>query len=243
MELRDIQSCLRATIESRASLVGPFLVLHNESSDNPFLNYAVPVVDAAPTPDDVTALVAYFTERDRLPRLEYVRPAPAVDSPLAAAGFDVTETLTLMALDEFVPVSSGSEYRALLPTDEATLRVANGVQHVAYGEPDAEPDPTGLLRLIANGGCVAIAEAPDGTLVGAGVFAQPSGGLVEIAGVGVLPKYRRHGVGRLLASALTQEALRRGHQPFLQVEKDEPERIYQRLGYRVIGDMADARRS
>jgi hypothetical protein len=58
----------------------------------------------------------------------------------------------------------------------------------------------------------------------------------------VLPEHRRHGVGRLVTAALTAEALRRGFQPFLQVEKDEPARLYERIGYRRIGEMADARR-
>jgi len=49
MELRDIQSCLRAGIESRSTEVGPFLVLINSGSDNPFSNYAVPTDGAAPT--------------------------------------------------------------------------------------------------------------------------------------------------------------------------------------------------
>jgi predicted GNAT family acetyltransferase len=57
----------------------------------------------------------------------------------------------------------------------------------------------------------------------------------------VLPDHRRRGIAAAVASALTEEALRRGHQPFLQVEKDEPFRIYERIGYQVIGDMADAR--
>ena len=83
MDLRDIQANLRATIADRSTLVGPFLVLINAGSDNPFRNYAVPVDGAEPTEADVATLIRYFATRDRLPRLEYVRPAPAVEQPVS----------------------------------------------------------------------------------------------------------------------------------------------------------------
>lgn len=243
MKLRDIQACLRAGIESRAVTVGPFLVLIHPSSDNPFRNYAVPVDGAEPTASDVADLVAFFTERDLLPRLEYVRPAPAVDVPLHKAGFDVDATLGLMALDEFDNTSDAPGYRVSLVVDESELRQAAAVQNTAYGEGDAEPDPTGLLRTVRGGGCVALAvEEATGTAAGAGLCTSEQGGMVEIAAVGVLPEHRRRGVARQVTAALTAEALRRGYQPFLQVEKDEPARIYERIGYRLIGEMADARR-
>lgn len=241
MELRVVQAALRAAIESRSTTVGPFLVLINEGSANYYSNYAVPLDGAAPTADDVSSLVGYFSERDRLPRLEYVRPSPAVDAALVDGGFDVAATLTLMALDGFVPAPPPAEgYRVEQVTDEDTLRKATAAQHVAYGEPDAEPDPAILLRTISRGGIVAAAFRAD-EVVGAGIYTPPQLGLVEIAGIGVRPEHRRHGVGRLVTSALTEAAVAAGYRPFLQVEKDEPARLYQRIGYRVIGEMADAR--
>jgi GNAT superfamily N-acetyltransferase len=243
MKLRDVQTCLRSTIEARATTVGPFLVLINDSSANPFLNYAVPVDGAAPTADDVARLVAYFTERDRLPRLEYVRPAPAVDTPLREAGFNVDATLGLMAVDQLSDTADAPGYRVSLVVDKSGLRQAVAVQNTAYGEGDNEPDTTGLERTIRDGGCVALAvETATGAPAGAGLCTPEQGGMVEIAGVGVLPGHRRHGVGRVVTAALTAEAFRRGYQPFLQVEKDEPARLYERIGYRRIGEMADARR-
>lgn len=242
MDLRVVQACLRAGIESRATSVGPFRVLLHPESDNPFLNYAVPADPAAPTSADVTALIEFFRSHDRLPRLEYVRPTPAVDGPLVDAGFDVTATLTLMALDTFTPAPDGAGIRVRLVTDEAGLRDAVTVQNVAYGEPDLSADRIGLAGIVRRGGCVALAtdESTD-VPVGAGAWPPPRFGLVEVLGVGVLPTHRRRGIARALTSALTEEALRRGHQPFLQVERNEPLRVYERIGYRTIGAMADAR--
>jgi ribosomal protein S18 acetylase RimI-like enzyme len=241
MELRDVQAALRSGIESRAKAVGPFLVLLNQGSAHPFHNYAVPVDGAAPTAQDVAALVTYFHSRDRLPRLEYVRPSPAADTALVHAGFDVAATLTLMALDEFVPPPPPADgYRIELVTDEATLRQAAAAQNAAFGEPDADTDPSGLLRTVSSGGAVAVARS-SAEVVGAGAHTPPQRGLVEIGGVGVRRAHRRQGLGRLVTSALTTAAVTAGHQPFLQVEKDEPARLYQRIGYRVIGEMVDAR--
>lgn len=241
IRLPAIQACLRAGIADRAVPVGPFLVLVHPDSDSPFLNYAVPVDGAAPTAADVTALLGFCRERERLPRLEYVRPAPAVDGPLVAAGFDVAATLTLMALAEFVPPPDCPGYRVRPATSAADLAAAVRVQNVAYGEPDLTTDPLGLPGLVAAGGCVTVAETAAGTIVGAGVWPVPRDGLVEVFGVAVLPEHRRRGLARLLTGELTRAALRRGCRPFLQVEKAEPVRIYERLGYRVVGELADAR--
>ena len=243
MELRDIQASLRANIASRSTLVGPFLVLINAESDNPFRNYAVPADVAEPTEADVAELIGYFISRDRLPRLEYVRPSPAVDKALETAFFDVNGTLTLMALaDGLAPEPTSDGYRVMLVTDDEHLRQVSHVQNIAYDEADQEPEIGGLRRTIEVGGSVAlVVHDASGEPAGAGLSTQPQGGLVEIAGVGVLPEHRRRGIGALVTWALSAEALRRGHQPFLQVEQDEPLRVYQRIGYQVIGEMADAR--
>lgn len=240
MELHAVQACLRAGIEDRATPVGPFLFRLDPDSDNPFLNYAVPADGVAPTAADVAALVEFCTSHDRLPRLEYVRPAPAVDAPLTEAGFDVTATLTLMALGEFTPAPPCA-YRVRLVTDAADLAAAVAVLNAAYGEPDPTADLLGLPGIVRHGGCVALATTEAGEPVGTGLFPPPRHGLVEVLGVGVLSGHRRRGVARAVAAALTEAALGRGHQPFLQVADDEPARIYERLGYQVIGTMADAR--
>src|SRR3954451_10826370 len=99
-----LQGALRAGIASDATRVGPFLVVVDADSTNPFRNFAVPDDDAAPTPEDVAALVQWFADHDRLPRLECVRPAPAIEAALAAGGFTVAKSFPLLVLDELVPV-------------------------------------------------------------------------------------------------------------------------------------------
>jgi GNAT superfamily N-acetyltransferase len=241
-ELSDVQACLRAGIADRAERLGPFLVLINPDSDNPFRNYAVPLAGAVPTVADATRLIECFTERKRLPRLEYVRPAPAVDEALRAVGVDITATLGLMRLGTLVALDApGYTVEPLADTDPRLRQVAE-VQHVAYADDDdPAADVPRLRRTVRDGGCVAIAVNDAGEPAGAGLSTPPRGGLVEIVGIGVLPEHRRRGVAGALVSALTARALDLGLEPFLQVEKDEPLRVYQRVGYRLVGEMADAR--
>jgi predicted GNAT family acetyltransferase len=79
-------------------------------------------------------------------------------------------------------------------------------------------------------------------VVGAGLYTAPEFGLTEIAGVAVLPNHQRRGIAGAITAALTTAALDRGIQPFLQFEHDEPARVYERVGYRQVGELADARR-
>jgi GNAT superfamily N-acetyltransferase len=245
MRLHAIQACLRAGIADRADRIGPFLALFSSVSDNPFRNYAVPDDGVDPTPGEVANLVDAFQQLDRLPRLEYVRPAPTVDTALAVAGFDIMPTLGLMALagfDEFTDAPDPDGYRVVLPITGEYLGEAAHVQDIAYGEPDVDPDPTGLAETLAKGGSVAVALHEDtDTVVGAGLFTPPQAGLVEIAGVGVLPEHWGRGLASAITARLTAFAMAREIDPFLQTERDEPKRIYEKLGYRTLGELADAR--
>lgn len=63
--------------------------------------------------------MAAFTARARMPRLEYVSPAPYVDAVLAEAGFTVDVRLPLMAL-------AAADLRTPPAPDGVTVRAADG---------------------------------------------------------------------------------------------------------------------
>src|SRR6202453_502701 len=70
--------------------IGPFTVGPAAHAGEPMRNYAVPDDGARPDEADVAALVAFFRDRDRIPRLEYVEAsAPGVTQGLETAGFAV----------------------------------------------------------------------------------------------------------------------------------------------------------
>ncbi len=69
---------------------GRFSSVSTITTDNLFLNYAIPDDGAEPTNDEIGALIAAFANRRRRPRLEYVTPSPGVERALATAGFATT---------------------------------------------------------------------------------------------------------------------------------------------------------
>jgi len=65
---------------------------------------------------------------------------------------------------------------------------------------------------------------------------QAVGDIAEITGVGVLPSDRRKGLGAAVTAALAIDALNRGIATvFLSATDDAVARVYQRIGFRIIG--------
>ena len=238
--LPEIQSALRASISETARRVGPFLIHFDEADDHPFRNYAIPDDGARPTTADVSELVAAFTGRARRPRLEYVSPAPAVDAALEAAGFTVDLRLPLMTLPAggLRPPAAAADVTLTVATGEADLRSAASVQNAAYAG-DATVTEADLERLRATnagGGAVVLARC-QGAPAGAGLYPPPRGGLAQLAGVAVLPEFRRRGIASLVGAELTRLALDAGATPYLETETHNENRLYGRLGYRTIGEL------
>jgi RimJ/RimL family protein N-acetyltransferase/GNAT superfamily N-acetyltransferase len=240
-----LQGALRASIAASAERVGPFLVTFSPDSDIPPRNYAIPDDGATPTRAEVDALVAAFLARGRLPHLEMVVPAPGAEAALADAGFVIERRLPLLVHghepgDGGARDDAGSgDVTAALVTDEDDLRTAATIQHVAYEGSDdiIQADIDRLARTIRSGGGVALGWL-HGVPVGSGVFVPPAAGFSELAAVGVLPRARRHGVAAAVTRALTAGAAATGATPFLQAEDSETARIYQRAGYRIVGEIA-----
>jgi ribosomal protein S18 acetylase RimI-like enzyme len=141
--------------------IGPFLVGFTPHTTSPWLNYAVPVPGADPTPREVAALVAAFERRGLLPRLEYLPgTAPRVEPALAPAGFTVEgrppvlACLAGQARVAAAPPGIGCELAAA----PQVLRQVLAVQHEAFGEPPPGPhDLDRAVRTVQRGGLVGLA--------------------------------------------------------------------------------------
>ena len=149
MESR-IQSYLRvaASHQRDTERIGSFLATFSHSSDNPFLNYAIPDDNATPLGAEVTALITAYEKRLRKPRLEYVsRLAPAVEGVLLDAGFQVEGRLPLMICtpgsEQILPAPSRIEL--ILPASDADLLATVTVQNEAYGA--LPPNSAAIARL------------------------------------------------------------------------------------------------
>lgn len=238
-----IQSALRASIAGRSVRVGPFQVVFNERSDNPFRNYAIPDDGAEPTEAELASLVEAFRERKRKPRFEFVAPNAPVEAAIEQFGFTVDDRLTLMAIDEndlTAPDPVPGIDMVVADTNE-TMWDALRIQYVAYAEGAAvvQADVDGALRNVAAGEVMVLATV-DGTPAGAGMFTVPKLGMAEIAGVAVLPEFRRRHIASLVGVELTRRAFAAGARPYLQCETENEGRLYGRIGYRNVGELVTA---
>ncbi|MGH3872131.1 MAG: GNAT family N-acetyltransferase [Pseudonocardiaceae bacterium] len=238
-----LHAYLRALAGSRARRTGPFLASFDDHDAGLFRNYAVPDDGADPTLRQVTELITAFTDRDRIPRLEYL-PAlsPAVEPGLLAAGFAPERRLPVMTCrptDAVAPpIIAGIEI-SLAGTDEQLRQVAEA-QGEAYDQPEITDHDVARLRgTVEGGGLVALARDPaTGRGVGGGLCAPPHDGVSELAAIGVRARYRRRGIATALTALLTRSCPTAGiTTPFLTPENGDTERMYRRVGYQRTTEM------
>ncbi|MEV0197749.1 GNAT family N-acetyltransferase [Nonomuraea sp. NPDC050691] len=237
-----VHAYLRSAAGPRAHRTGPFVIRFDEHDDALPFNYAIPDDDAAPTPDEVAALVAAFRERARTPRLEYVpQAAPKVEEALLAAGFTPEDRYPLLVCppDEVVDATVDAAVRVRLVTDDAGLWQVARVMNEAFQAAEAtEHDVARLRRVLDRGGLVAAAaDAATGDVVGAGQLGGPHEGVAEVAGIAVLASHRRRGIAGAVTALLTREGADAGvTTPFLTPADEGAARVYQRVGYRRLGE-------
>ncbi|MBR7834102.1 GNAT family N-acetyltransferase [Actinospica durhamensis] len=232
---------------------GPFMIGFDADNDLKFLNYAVPEPDADPTPQDISALIAAFEARGRMPRLEFARKGAALVEPaLLAAGFTVEQRLPFMLIvpaDLAWPLEvPGVAFHVL--DDSATDEELHGVALTQYeafqGDPagvDFGREVEGLRGGIARGGAAVLACAAPGTPdagapMGAGNFGAPRAGTTEIGGIAVREAFRRRGIGAAVTGVLSRAAFDLGLEcAWLSPAGPAQERMYASIGYRSSGEM------
>jgi ribosomal protein S18 acetylase RimI-like enzyme len=244
--LTRIQQYLRAVapIGRECEQVGQFLATFNPHSDNPYLNYALPDDGAEPSEKEVTALVDAYARRHRRPRLEYIpRCAPKVEGQLLSGGFSVEGRLPVMVTDvgQLGPGPELQEIELRVPITDGELYGMAVVQAEAYDEPEVPSRDVVTHRRVAlarGAGALIAIDRTTGAVIGAGSCSPVSDGLSEVAAIGVSMTYRRRGIGEALAARLAREALSLGAEvPWLMAAHDRERRIYERAGYRAIGEI------
>ena len=200
-----------------------------------YLNYAIPEPGAA----SADGLAEPFTARGRLPRVEYVEScSPGLAPVLEGAGFTLEARLVLMTCTPDTHVALGGTEVEPVPADAPREAVAAllGVQRRAFAsvgttEPsDADVDRYG--RGLGDG--LGMLARVDGEPAGGGQFTAPTDGLSELAGIGVLERFRRRGIGAALTSALAGAAFGRGVEvTFLTPGDSDTQRVYERAGFRA----------
>lgn len=245
---QQLQQYLRgaASRDRDVERIGPFLATFDPRSTIKYLSYAIPDDGARPTSADVAALVDAYARHDRLPRLEYLPvAAPHVEAALLASGFVVEARLAVMTcvVGDAVDLAPDDGIVIAPPTTDEDFRAMRAAQHAAFGEivedhdhDDVDVDVDELARQrqqLADGGLALLArDLATGAVVGGGVATVPGDGVTEIAGIGVLERYRRRGIAGAITAGLARAAHAAGTTTvWLTPGDDGAHRVYARAGF------------
>ncbi|MGH3444778.1 MAG: GNAT family N-acetyltransferase, partial [Nocardioidaceae bacterium] len=149
--------------------------------------------------------------------LEWVHETtPSLLGAALEAGLSVEECPLLVLRDTPVPspeqiCGTGIRVR-LLDAGSKDLPQVAGAVHAGFGHTDVvQPRDLPRQRELMRAGLMVKAAAydEDGAVVGGGSHG-PRGCATELAGIAVLPRARRRGVGAAITATLTVDAVRRG---------------------------------
>jgi predicted N-acetyltransferase YhbS len=228
---------------------GPLRLFARDGPGWPF--YARPVPGGGPVRAADVSRVRARQRQLRVPEsFEWVPAAtPSMAAAVDAAGLRVTHCPLLVLDGEPVPVAFPPGYagRLLGPVDgdlPAASRALHAVVAQAFGFPPPgtqSADELVALRTDLAEGRLArlLVTGPDGP-VAAG-SAQRAGDVVELVGIGTLETARRRGLAAGVTAMLADAARAAGAEVvFLAAGDEGASRVYQRVGFRVVGDTAMA---
>jgi ribosomal protein S18 acetylase RimI-like enzyme len=206
--------------------------------------------------DDVRRVLERQQELGVPRKFEWVdEVSPQATRAIAEAGLEVERMPLLTLAGE--PVGADSAARMLTPDETETITLARAAVSLGFrhegtasgpagtAERDreaADPTETGLTTLLERmaagriwmGAVWAPGEEQVGP-VGGGSYA-PVGRVAEIAGVAVLPAFRRRGLAAQLTCALARHALSNGITTvFCSAQSAAVARVYEGVGFRRVG--------
>lgn len=254
--LEAIDAYLDAVPRSAATAeaIGPLTLFVRHGRGWPY--YARPTPGGGPIePSDIGAVRTRQRELAIPETFEWIEELAPTMGPAAAASGLFVQQHPLMDLPggrfRSADAPDGVRVRLVQPGDD--LRTILAVPSVAFANPGAQPGPVGVagLREVADRtpdhmvqgvrerlvrGLTVTAAAFEGDVPVAVGSHQPVGATTEVVGVGVLPAFRRRGLGAAVTSALVADALSRGvSRVFLSAGDRETARVYERLGFATVG--------
>jgi ribosomal protein S18 acetylase RimI-like enzyme len=227
--LRDLEEYYDAVPRSaaRAERIGPLtLFVHNDAAGWSY--YARPSLGATHfVADDIQQVRARQRELGIPQAFEWVaETTPGMRAAVSGAGLAVVE-YPLLVLGEHVSSPSPPDVVVRLVTLEDDFVLLGAVAPLAFGAPGTAVGPAGVDAVLALAARADYARAAlnrervrrglmimavgcvDGQPVGVG-FHQPVGRVSELVGIGVIPAFRRRGIGAALTGLLVHDALDRG---------------------------------
>lgn len=228
---------------------GPLRLFTRNGKGWPF--YARPIPGGPPvTMADIDAVRARQRELGIAEAFEWVYAAtPSMADAAAAAGLKALVCPVLVIDKEPEPIALPPGYTARLlgPADAdlgAAVHALNITAAIAFGAPPpSAPTESDLATLRADLAAGTIAKAlivgPNGAA--AAGSAQRAGDVVEVAGIGTAMKERRMGLGGAVTSLLAGAARDAGADlVFLSAGSEAATRVYERVGFRRVGECAVA---
>jgi ribosomal protein S18 acetylase RimI-like enzyme len=240
---------------SNTEEVGPF-TLFVAVSGWPY--YARPSRSSPPeaSTDDVRRVLARQSELKVPQAIEWVHElAPSLVAHVEEAGASVLRAPLLVLRGEPRGETGaarmlGSEDKDAIAASRAAVSVAFDVGGTGSGREGLAARETALASEYAQvqesvisrmeSGEIRMAAAfdpdePEVGPVGGGSY-SPVGDVAEIAGVGVLPAYRRQGLAAQLTYVLARDALGRGVTTvFCSAQSEDVARVYGRIGFERVG--------
>lgn len=241
MILRRLQDALVKTVSADREVVqcGVFTLMLTPGESSPWLNYAVPTDDSAPSDESIDEMEAAFVARERQPRLEIIVDLwPIVVEALKQRGYATEMRVPLMLVTPQRPVVEPkplSEVRLLGAQDDFGPGIACGGAAFADDETVTDAAVERTRNGVASGRFLVAEIERDGKVVGSGV-AVGDDQVREIAGIGTRPEYRRQGIASAISEALVRVHFSRGGEiAWLTAGDDAAEAVYAGLGFERAG--------
>jgi ribosomal protein S18 acetylase RimI-like enzyme len=222
--------------------VGPFTVFVRTKPDGwPF--YARPTLgyDGPITAAQVEMVRSRQQELEVPEQLEWVHEnSPTLLAAAREAGLHVAECPLLVlpggAATVTPPLPDGSQVRMLGPDSPDVGTVVAAVSAGFAGSDEPEVHDAGRVSELLGSGLLAMAGAYDGQGAVGGGSHSPRGETTELAGIAVIPRARRRGLGAAITEALVADARARGITTvFLSAQDDAVARVYERVGFQRVG--------
>ncbi len=233
-----------------ATTIGDFEAFLSPGSRDYFMSFAVPRppprgADTRPAAGWAEALVPlsrHFADHDRRLRLEFFAELfPGLPAALeqAAIGRDKSAPVMVGTPDDFRPARrTGMEMILVEPGNAVAVERFMSVQGDAFGV-RIDSGPTGWRPILESGladGCMIAAIGEVGGKACCGAVLMIGGGAAELAGVGTLPAYRRHGYAADLCGRLLESYFEHTGAPaWLSADDEIAQGLYGVLGFRRIG--------
>ena len=208
-----------------------------------------------PTSDEIQEVLARELELEVPLALEWVHDtAPSLAAVARAAGMTVQEC-PMLVLESLLEAPAPDGAVRLINAEDDDLAVVDAAIRVAFGTPGTAVSDAGAAErddaaastdashslgnttdaLRAGRTVMVGAFVSDVGAVGGGSH-NPRGQVSEMVGVGVLPAFRRRGLGAAVAHLLSRHALDNGVTTvFCGADSNDVARVYEGVGFRRIG--------